>query len=99
MKLWKVAAIVWGPLVVLALIYSAVYFVHYKHAKDIYNEALVSYNSCMNPLPAAHVDKQTGAITFANNSGTPTFVPNCLTAGKLGHGFLYLPKYQQGSYN
>lgn len=84
MKMWKVALIIWGPILAILVIYGAVYLINYGHAKHTFNKYQNTYSNCND--------------ANQNASAPPGEVPqifNCFSPGKISHGFLWLPKYQQ----
>lgn len=92
MKPWKLALIIWGPILLIAVIYGIFYLAHYDHAKSILNKYQATYNNCNN-------ENQNSAepLFQPNDNSGPSInqVFNCIPSGSISHGFLWLPKYRQ----
>lgn len=105
----KVALIIWGPIIISALLYGAIYLTRYEIAKSHAHKDALAYSTCMNNINqqeasamqhATYVKSTLGDILGSPNDTHPVFNPKfpyptgaCLQPRSIGHGFLGFPVY------
>jgi hypothetical protein len=91
MKSSKVLKALSYLVVLLFIIYCAIYFTRYAQVKHMVSKKQTSYNQCM-------LGANPGGIFLPSKPKTILLMAPCKTAGNITHGALWLPKYQAGTY-